>query len=128
VPIGGPAVYPVHAAAGAGYGQFYMAHAHRHVPDNWLAAVRYLVEECGADINIRDSNGYTPMHHAAARGDDELIEYLVSKGGDVAVVSRKGQTTADMANGPAERIPPFPGTIELLVGLGAENNDSCVSC
>ena len=128
VPIGGPAVSPVHAAAGAGYGQFYMAHAHRHVPDNWLAAVRYLVEECDADVNIRDSNGYTPLHHASARGDDEMIEYLISKGGDVTVVSRKGQTTADMANGPAERISPFPGTIELLVSLGAKNNDNCVSC
>jgi len=40
---------------------------------------------------------------AAARGDNELINYLVSKNGDVKVVSRQGQTTADMANGPVQR-------------------------
>ena len=128
VPVGGPYVYPVHAAAGAGYGQYFMAHAHRHVPDNWLPAVRFLVEECGADVNLRDANGYTPLHHAAARGDNELVRYLVDKGADVRAVSRKGQTTADMANGPTQRVSPFPATIDLLESLGSDNNHNCVSC
>lgn len=128
VPVGGPWIYPIHAAAGAGYGQYFMAHAHRHVPGNWLRAVKYLVEECGADVNARDGNGYTPLHHAASRGDNEMIRYLLDKGADVMAVSRSGQTTADMANGPAERIAPFPATIEFLVSLGAINNHNCVSC
>jgi ankyrin repeat protein len=128
VPLGGPYVYPIHAAAGAGYGQYFMAHAHRHVPDNWLPAVRFLVEECGADVNLRDANGYTPLHHAAARGDNQMIEYLMEKGADVTVVSRKGQTTADMANGPTQRVSPFPDTIALLESLGSKNNHNCVSC
>ncbi len=128
VPLGGPYVYPVHAAAGAGYGQYFMAHAHRHVPDNWLPALKFLVEECGADVNLRDANGYTPLHHAAARGDNRMIEYLVEKGADVLVVSRKGQTTADMANGPTQRVSPFPDAIALLESLGAKNNHNCVSC
>ena len=127
-PIGGPYIYPVHAAAGAGYGQYFMAHAHRHVPDNWLPAVRFLIEECGADVNARDGNGYSPLHHAASRGDNKLIKYLLEKGADVKLVSRKGQTTADMANGPTQRVPPFPDTLSLLVGLGAVNNMNCVSC
>ncbi len=128
VPVGGPYVYPIHAAAGAGYGQYFMAHAHRHVPDNWMPAVKFLVEECGANVNLRDGNGYTPLHHAAARGDNRMIEYLVEKGADVMVVSRKGQTTADMANGPTQRVSPFPETIALLESLGAINNHNCVSC
>lgn len=128
VPVGGPFVYPLHAASGAGYGLYFMAHAHRHAPDNWLNAVRYLIEEVGYDVNMRDANGYTPLHHAAARGDNELIEYLMEQGADVKVVARSGQTTADMANGPTQRVTPFPETIELLVGLGAVNNNSCVSC
>ena len=86
IALGGPYVYPVHAAAGAGYGQYFMAHAHRHVPDNWLTAVTYLIEECGADVNARDANGYTPLHHAAARGDNQLIGYLMDKGADVSVL------------------------------------------
>jgi ankyrin repeat protein len=128
VPVGGPAVYAIHAASGAGYGQGFAANAHRHVPNGWLPAVRYLVEETGADVNARDVDSYTAVHHAAARGDNELILYLVEQGADVTAVSRRGQTTADMANGPVQRIQPFPETLALLVGLGAINNRNCVSC
>ncbi|MDE2980714.1 MAG: ankyrin repeat domain-containing protein [Gemmatimonadota bacterium] len=128
VPVGGPAVYPVHAAAGVGYGQGFAGNAHRHVPDAWIPAVRYLVEELGADVNARDHEGFSPLHHAAARGDNELILYLVEQGADVTLVSRRGQTTVDMANGPVQRIQPFPETIALLESLGAVNNHNCVSC
>ncbi len=128
VPVGGPAVYPIQAASGVGYGQGYAGNAHRHVPDGWLPAVRYLVEELGADVNARDHQGYGALHHAAARGDNELIRYLVARGADVTIVSRRGQTTADMANGPVQRIQPFPETVALLVSLGAVNNNNCVSC
>ena len=128
VPAGGPGVYAIHAASGVGYGEGFAANIHRVVPDGWLPAVRYLVEELGADVNQRDHNGYTAMHHAAARGDDEMIRYLVEHGGDVMVVSRRGQTTVDMANGPVQRISPFPSTIALLESLGAVNNHKCVSC
>jgi len=128
VPVGGPAVAPIVAASGVGYGQGYAGNSHRHVPDGWIPAVRYLVEEHGADVNARDHNGYSPVHHAAARGDNELILYLVSQGADVTFVSRRGQTTVDMANGPVQRILPFPETVTLLESLGAINNHNCVAC
>ena len=128
VPVGGPAVYPIHAAAGVGYGQGFAGNSHRHVPDGWMPALRFLVEEMGADVNQRDHNGYTPVHHAAARGDNEMILYLVEKGADVTAVARSGQTTVDMANGPVQRIQPFPSTVALLERLGAKNNHRCVSC
>ena len=121
-------MYPIHAATGVGYGEGFAANAHRHVPDGWLPAARYLIEELGADVNARDLNAYTPLHHAAARGDDELIRYLVDRGADLMVVSRQGQTTVEMANGPYQRIQPFPETIALLESLGAINNHNCVSC
>ena len=127
-PEGGPAVFPLHAASGVGYGEGFESNAHRHVPDGWLPAVRYLVEELGADVNLRDINGYNAVHHAASRGDDELIRYLVSKGADVKAVSRRGQTTADMANGPYQRTSPYPETIALLESLGSKNNHKCVGC
>lgn len=128
VPVGGPAVYPVHAAAGVGYGQGFAGNSHRHVPDGWMPAMQFLVEEQGADVNQRDHNGYTPVHHAAARGDNEMILYLVEHGADVTAVARSGQTTVDMANGPVQRIQPFPETVALLERLGAKNNHRCVSC
>ena len=128
VPYGGPGVPPLLAASGVGYGQGFAGNTHQHVPDGWLPAVRFLVEEVGADVHSRDHNGYNAIHHAASRGDNELILYLVERGVDVMQVSRMGQTTVDMANGPVQRIQPFPETIALLEGLGAHNNDRCMSC
>ena len=128
VPFGGPAVHPIHVAAGHGYGTGYAGYSHRHAPDAWLTTVKYLVEEHGADVNARDHNGYSPVHNAASRGDIEMIHYLVDKGADVMVVSRRGQTTVDMANGPQQRIQPFPEAMLLLESLGAKNNHNCVSC
>ena len=90
--------------------------------------MRYLVEELGANVNARDYNGFSPLHNAAARGDRELIEYLVERGADVTVLTRKGETTADMANGPVQRVTVFPEIVALLERLGSKNNDNCVSC
>ena len=112
-----------------GYGENYSeGNVHRHAPGGWLPSVKYLVEELGADVNARDQNGYTALHHAAARGDTDLIRYLVEKGADVTVVRRKGQTTADMANSPGQRLPPFPMAVALLESLGSINNHNCYVC
>ena len=93
-----------------------------------LAAVKYLVEELHADVNATDHEGNTALHNAAARGDNEMIKYLVSKGANVKAVNREGKTTVDMANGPVQRTQPYPETIALLESLGAKNNHKCVSC
>jgi ankyrin repeat protein len=128
VPVGGPNVHPIHAATGHAYGTGFAGVSHRHAPDAWLPAVQYLVEELGADVNARDADGFSPLHWAASRGDNDVIRYLVSKGADATAVSRRGHTTADMANGPVQRISPFPETIALLESLGSLNNNNCVSC
>ena len=128
VPAGGPGALAIHAAAGVEYGEGFAGNAHRHAPDAWMAVMKYLVEELHADVNARDNDGYTPLHHAAARGDNEMINYLVSKGADVTAVARSGQTTADMANGPVQRISPMPATVALLEKLGSKNSHKCVSC
>jgi ankyrin repeat protein len=128
VPVGGPAVTPLQAASGVGYAEGFAANSHRYAPSGMLPAVKYLVEELGADVNARDHEGNTALHHAASRGDVEMILYLVSKGADVKAVNREGQTTADMANGPVQRTQPYPEALELLVKLGAKNSNKCVSC
>lgn len=121
-------VPPFHAAMGVGYGTSRVAQQHRHVPDGWMPVAKYFVEELKVDVNMRDADGFTAMHHAAARGDNEMILYLVKHGGDVMVVNRAGQTTVDMANSPEQRTQPFPETIKLLEGMGAKNNHKCQAC
>ena len=92
------------------------------MPNNFLNTVKYLVEEHGGDVNLRDPWGYTPLHYASVRGGNDLIEYLVAQGADVTALSVLGQTPADMARGGRagyfERVP-FPETVELLQSLGS---------
>ena len=125
---GGLGVHPLHAASGVGFGTSRVAQQHRGVPDGWLPAVKYLVEELGIDPNLRDKDGFSAVHHSAARGDNETILYLVSQGADVTLISRRGQTTADLANSPEQRAQPHPITIALLEKLGSKNNHNCRSC
>jgi ankyrin repeat protein len=128
IPVGGPGVPPLLAAAGQGYGEGFAANHHRFAPGGMLAAVKYLIEDLHADVNAREHEGNTALHNAAARGDNEMIQYLVAKGADPKIVNRAGQTTVDMANGPVQRISPFPDTIKLLEGMGVKNNHKCVGC
>ncbi|MEP6835115.1 MAG: ankyrin repeat domain-containing protein [Gemmatimonas sp.] len=124
----GIGVYAIHAVAGVGYGNGFAGNSHRHAPDGWMPAMKYVVEVLHADVNQRDNNGYTPLHHAAARGDNEMILYLVAHGADPKAVSRRGVTTIDIANGPVERLRPFPETIALLEKMGVHNSHKCVGC
>ncbi|HET9702792.1 MAG TPA: ankyrin repeat domain-containing protein [Vicinamibacterales bacterium] len=128
IPIGGPGVPPLQAAAGVGFGEGFAANSHIHSPAGFLPGIKFLVEVAGADVNAVDHDGNTALHHAAARGDNDSILYLVSKGADVTKVNREGQTVADMANGPVQRVQPWPETLKLLEKLGSKNNNKCVSC
>ena len=128
MPTGSPGIGALHAAAGVGYGEGFAGNAHRFAPTGMLAAVKFLIEEAHLDVNAVDDDGNTALHHAASRGDNEMIQYLVSQGADVTKVNRGGLTTVDMANGPVQRTQPYPETIKLLESLGAKNNHKCVSC
>ncbi|MGD9906141.1 MAG: ankyrin repeat domain-containing protein [Vicinamibacterales bacterium] len=110
-------------------------------PDARLAAVRYLVEDLSADVNARDSQGYTPLHGAALTADHALIGYLVAMGADVTARATnvfggenqadrdagrdQGDTVADMANGPRAHSMQFPETVAFLEALGSKNSNNC---
>jgi len=108
-------------AAGNGWAANYS----RNAPD-WMPALKYALE-LGADINAVDNKGYTALHGAAFRGDNEMINFLVSKGARVDIVAKDGNTVADMANGPIEHSAPFPETVALLEKLGSKNSHNCRS-
>ena len=121
VPEGAPTMYPIHAAAGGGFLGI-GASSVEGMPDGFLPAVKYLIEEHGADVNVPDSWGYTPLHYAATRGDLGLIEYLVEQGADVTAMSRLGMSPADMARGGQRGFfmqAARPDAEALLVELGS---------
>jgi uncharacterized protein len=128
IAVGGPGIPPLQAAAGVGFGEGFAANSHIHSPAGFLPGIKWMVEVAGADVNAVDHDGNTALHHAAARGDVDSILYLVSKGADVTRVNREGQTVADMANGPVQRVQPWPEALKLLEKLGSKNNNKCVSC
>ncbi len=134
-------ISPFLIASGAGF------HGNDEIttPQGRMPAIRYLVEELGADVNEVDTGpppdaqgnggrrgrvrgGVTALHNAAGRGDNDMILYLVSQGARVDAVSKNGAMIADMANGSRQRVQPYPETLALLKLLGAPSRYKCVSC
>jgi ankyrin repeat protein len=83
--------------------------------------VKYCLE-LGLDINAADNQGYTALHGAAYRGDNELVKFLVDKGARLGARTKRGWSVTDMANAPSLRssVPlAHPDTIALLLSAGA---------
>jgi len=74
-----PGARPIHAAAWAGNGEI--------VSELILA---------GADLNIRDSNGWTALHWAAWKNRPEIAEMLLSKGARPGVKNKQGKRAFDL--------------------------------
>jgi len=130
-------VTPLQVAAGYGI----EPQVTNFAPNQRLAAVKYLLEEVGVDVNTRDAQGYTPLHGAALTANHDLLVYMVAMGADVKAragnifggegqadkdaAGGKGDSVADMANGPRAHNMQFPETVDLLVSLGSENSNNC---
>ena len=113
---------PLHAAAGIGWAANWSVNA----PLPLVDAVKYCVE-LGLDVNAVDNRGYTPLHGAAYLGNNDMVNFLVSKGAKVDARSKTGDSPADMANGPTRFGQPHPDTLALLEKLGSHNSHNCRS-
>ncbi|MBI3975283.1 MAG: ankyrin repeat domain-containing protein [Armatimonadetes bacterium] len=56
-----------------------------------------LLRAAGADINLADASGYTPLHLAAHDGNTDLVEALLARGAEVNPRHDKGQTPLSIA-------------------------------
>lgn len=77
-------VCPIHSAA-----------AHRDA-ERSLPLCRLLLER-GADPNLKQAGGWTPLHQAAAHGRTEIVKLLLEHGASVDAVSDDKRTPAEMA-------------------------------
>jgi len=90
-------------------------------PGRQLDAVKFLVE-LGQDVNAVNDMGMGPLHAAANRGSNDVIEYLVSKGARLDVKDKVGRTPLVWAGGVflATNAPePKPSTQTLIRTLMA---------
>ena len=113
---------PLMAAAGIGWAAYWTSNA----PTARLDAVKYCLDQ-GANVNAKDAKGYTALHGAAFRGDNETVKYLLSAGADIHATAKDGDTAADFANGLFEHAIPHADTVALLEGLGSVNSHNCRS-
>jgi ankyrin repeat protein len=58
--------------------------------------VRLLIEQ-GADVNMEQAGGYTPLHQAAAAGLEDVTRILLEAGADPACLCHQGKTPVDYA-------------------------------
>ncbi|KAI0139890.1 ankyrin repeat-containing protein [Hypoxylon sp. NC0597] len=76
-----------------------------------VEAARLLVEELGADITIKGSDGYTARQKIAEEGDfPQVAEYLQSK-----EESSHAQTLLNGVNGNTGAVPPLPEGLNISV-------------
>jgi ankyrin repeat protein len=113
---------PLMAAGGVGWAAYWTSNA----PYSRLDAAKFCLDH-GADLNAKDVKGYSALHGAAFRGDNEMIKYFIALGADVHAKTKDGDTVADLANGLFEHAVVHPDTVALLEHLGSLNSHNCRS-
>ena len=113
----------------SGYGDGFAANSHHFAPTGMLAAVKYLVEELGADVNAVDArrqHGGAPRRRARRQRDDPLpgLEGRGRRRSSTAP-ARRPWTWPTARCSASSRIPRRS---RCSRGLGAMNNHKCVSC
>lgn len=61
------------------------------------AAIADKLIEYGAELNAKDADGQTPLHHAVARGSQLLVATLIEAGADPFLKDLQGRSPADLA-------------------------------
>jgi ankyrin repeat protein len=67
--------------------------------------------EAGANPNVPDNDGYTPLHDAAEMGDCSparaMLEALLAAGADPSQQEKNGRTPLDLAESTGHAMPSF---------------------
>ncbi len=108
---------PLMMAAGLGY-----VPGATRVPESSALEAVTLCLALGADVNAVNAAGDTPLHGAAYRGADTIVQLLVDRGAKVNVKNKRQWTPLTIAEGINQSggLQRFPSTEALLRKVGAE--------
>jgi ankyrin repeat protein len=59
--------------------------------------LRTIIDDCNANVNNIDSNGWSALHHAAYIGDIESARTLIKSGANVNAYSNQNRTPVHLA-------------------------------
>ena len=71
----------------------------------------------GANVNMKNNFGSTPLHHAASKGYKEIVELLIMAGADVNGKMNNGITPLGSASFIHERTPDSKKTKNDIITL-----------
>lgn len=80
-----------------------------------LNAVRVFAERRGSNVKLKNKQGRTPLHSAAAAGHVKLVQYLLKEGADINATGRFGETPLHCAAAAG-----YTDIVRILVEEGAE--------
>jgi ankyrin repeat protein len=122
---------PLMAASGVGWAEGF---TFEYSPDQTLELVKLLLD-AGANVNEGNEDGITPLHGAAYKGANKVVQLLVDRGADLAVkdkgkdygfgVSSVRMTPLNWAEGVPIGMSSaiyHTDTVELMVKLMRERN------
>ena len=85
--------------------------------NGYLEVVKQSIAD-GIDVNTKDKNGVTPLHHAVRQGHKEIVELLIANGADVNATDKQdAETPLHWAAYAGENY-----IVELLIKSGAGLN------
>ena len=67
----------------------------------------------GAQVNVQDENGQTPLHDSAFACHEDMVKLLVENGADTTIKNNEGKTPMDLAG--------FEGSVNGILSLKCEN-------
>ena len=70
-------------------------------------SIAHLLLDHGAEVDPRQTGGFTPLHEAAHKGDVVMVHLLLERGADPGATTDDGHTAADLA-------ASYPKVLELL--------------
>ena len=67
----------------------------------------------GAQVNVQDENGQTPLHDSAFSCHEDMVKLLVENGAETKIKNDEGKTAKDLAG--------FEGLLNGISSLKCEN-------